>query len=101
MVFPLFHKTISALSYYVSALTQICRCDLTFWKQTETRRRGYITVFILNSTVHEISTAHKKAEKNKLALKLSDVILIILINAKMQNTVGILTFMRRIHFILS
>ena len=36
-----------------------------------------------------------------LLLKLSDVVLILLINVKMQTFVGILTLMNRINFMLS
>ena len=54
---------------------------------------------MLNSAEHEISTAHKKLKYRQmqgfLALSLSDVVFIILIN------VGILTFMSRINFVLS
>ena len=50
--------------------------------------RGYETFFMLNSTEHEISSAHKF-----LALSLSDVVFIMLINVKMPTIVGILTFM--------
>ena len=39
--------------------------------------------------------------KKFLALSLSDVVFIMLINVKMQTTVGILTFMSRINFVLS
>ena len=45
----------------------------------------------------------KKYSKGKkfLALSLSDAVLILLINVKMPTTVGILTFMSRINFVLS
>ena len=60
---------------------------------------------MLNSTEHEISTAHKKQKyrqiKKCLALCLSDVVFIMLINVKMPTIVGILTFMSRIKFVLS
>ena len=60
---------------------------------------------MLNSTEHEISTAHKKViyrqMKEFLALSLSDVVFIMLINVKMPTIVGILTFMSRINFVLS
>ena len=39
--------------------------------------------------------------KKFLALSLSDVVFIMLINVKTQAVVGILTFMRRINFVLS
>ena len=44
--------------------------------------RGYKTFFMLNSTEHEISTAHKQMKKF-LALSLSDSAFIMLINVKM------------------
>ena len=54
---------------------------------------------MLNSTEHKISTAHKKTKilKNKtvLALKLSDVVFIMLINVKISQFVDILTFMSK------
>ena len=52
---------------------------------------------MLNSTEHEISTAHRKVKKF-LALSLSVVVFILLINVKMPTIVGILTFMSRINF---
>ena len=59
---------------------------------------------MLNSTEHEISTAHKTTVlKNRqfLAFKLSDVIFIMLINVKMPTIiVGILTFMSMINVML-
>ena len=55
---------------------------------------------MLNSTEHEISTAHKKI-KIVFASKLSDVVFILLINVKMPTIVGVLTFMSIINFILS
>ena len=69
-----------------------------------TRPRGYKTFFMLNSTEHEISTAHKTkipANKKFLALSLSAAVLIMLINVKMPTIVCILTFMSRINFVLS
>ena len=39
--------------------------------------------------------------KKFLALSLSDVVFIMLVNVKMQTIVGILTFMSRINFVLS
>ena len=67
--------------------------------------RGYKTFFMLNSTEHEISTAHKtkmlKKIKIVLAYKLSDVVFIMLINFKMPTVVGILTFMSMINFFFS
>ena len=56
---------------------------------------------MLNSAEHEISTAHKNLKyrqmKKFLALSLSDVVFIMLINVKMPTIVGILTFMSRIN----
>ena len=57
---------------------------------------------MLNSTDYEISTAYKNLNAEKItifiALKLSDVVFILLINVKMPTIVGILTFMSRINF---
>ena len=49
---------------------------------------------MLNSTEHEISTAHK----TKIP---TEVVFIMLINVKIPTIVGILTFMGRINFVLS
>ena len=58
------------------------------------------TFSMLNSAQFEISTAHKKLNipqmKKFIALSLSDVVFIMLINVKMPTIVGILTFMSRI-----
>ena len=54
--------------------------------------RGYKTYLLLNSTEHEISTAHKKLKyqqiKKFLDLSLSDVVYIMLINVKMITLVA-------------
>ena len=77
---------------------------------TARKPQGYKTSFMLNSTEHAISTAHKKLKKKKkkkkrqikkfLAFSLSDVIFIMLRNVKMPTIIGILTFMSRINFML-
>ena len=52
----------------------------------KSRPLGYKTSFVLNSTEHEISTAHRETKiKNFLVFKLSDVVFIMLINAKRQQ----------------
>ena len=59
---------------------------------------------MLSSTEHEISTTQKLKHptvKMFLALSLSDVVFIMLINVKMPTLVGILTFISRINFLLS
>ena len=72
-----------------SSLPSICLTLTELWP------RGYKTSFILNSAEHEIT----KMPTNEafLALNLSDVVFIMLINI----IVGILTFMGRINFVLS
>ena len=60
----------------------------------------YKNFFMLNSTEHEISTAHKHQMKF-LALSLSGVVFILLLNVKMPTIVGILTFMSRVNSVLS
>ena len=59
---------------------------------------------MLNSTEHEISTAHNKLKCRRIktfhAFKLFDVF-IMLINVKMPTNVGILTLMSMINFMLS
>ena len=60
---------------------------------------------MLNSTEHEISTAHKSLKyrymKKFLALSLLDVVFIKLMNFKMPTIVSNLTFMSGINFVLS
>ena len=59
---------------------------------------------MFNSTELENSTAHKtKIPTNEefIALRLSDVVYIMLMNVKMPTTVAILTFMSRMNFVLS
>ena len=58
---------------------------------------------MLNSTEHEISTAHKTeiATNKGVSCFISDVVFIMLINVKMPTVVGILTAMSRINFVLS
>ena len=59
---------------------------------------------MLNSTEHEISTAHQTkilTHKEVSCLSLSDILFIILINVKMPTIDGILTFMSRINFVLT
>ena len=70
--------------------------------------RGYKTFFVLNSTEHEISSAHKNLKNEQqmekfLALNISDVVFILLLNVKMPTIIiaDILTFMSRINFVLS
>ena len=55
---------------------------------------------MLNSTEHKISTAENLNTKKFLALRLSDVVFIMLINVKMLAIDGIVTFMSRINFVL-
>ena len=60
---------------------------------------------LINSTEHDISTAHKKnkiqiSKESFLDFKLSDVVFTMLINVKMPTIVDILTFMSMIHFSL-
>ena len=65
---------------------------------------AFLNFFLVNSTEHEFSTAHKtKIPTNKevFALSLSDVVFIMLINVKMPTIVVIFTFMSRINFVLS
>ena len=63
--------------------------------------RGYKAFFMLNLIEQEISTAHKNLNADFfLALKLSYVVFIMLINIKISTIVGILTFMSMINFML-
>ena len=59
---------------------------------------------MLNSTQYKISNAQKKIKyrqmKKFLAISLSDVVFIKLIDVKMPTIVGILTFMSRINLVL-
>ena len=67
--------------------------------------QDYKTFFMLNSTEHEISTAHKTKiptnEEIYCFKSLRCCIFVMLINVKMPTIVGILTFMSRINFVLS
>ena len=66
--------------------------------------RGYNT-FLCSTQLSTKFQLHIKTKIRKikkfLALSLSDVVFIILINVKMPTIVGILTFMSRINFVLS
>ena len=53
------------------------------------------------STKLQLLIKTKILTKKFLALSLSDVVFIMLINVKMPTVVGILTFIRRINFVLS
>ena len=53
------------------------------------------------STKFQLLIKAKILTKKFLVLSLSDVVFIMLINVKMPTTVGILTFMSRINFMLS
>ena len=86
---------------------QVLSADISFSNSLDTdqavRPQGYETFFMLNSTEHEISTAHKKLKyrqmkKDASCFNLSVVVhvFILLINVKMPTIVGILTFMSRI-----
>ena len=70
-----------------------------------TRRQGYKTFYMLNSTEHEITNAHKTIMKKKYrlfnAFKVLDVVFIMLINVKVSTIVGILTFSSILNFMLS
>ena len=71
----------------------------------DTWPHGYKTIFMLSSTEHGISAAHKnkhdKKIKSFLAFKLSDVVSIMLLNVKMSTINGILTFMSMISCMIS
>ena len=60
---------------------------------------------MLKSIEHEIATAHKNYNAEKieifLASRLSSVVLVMLIIVKMPTIVGILTFLSMIKFMLS
>ena len=79
---------------------EICFKIIIFKTSLMSWLRGYKTFFMLNSTEQEISTVYRQIKKF-LALSLSAVIFIMLINVKMPSIVGILTFMSRINFVLS
>ena len=63
------------------------------------RPRGYESFYTLNSTEHEISTAHINS-RTFLAFKLPDVVLTILINVKMTTICGISICMNLTNFML-
>ena len=64
-----------------------------------------IFFFMLDSTVHKVSAAYKILKygqmKKLLILSLKEVVFIMLVNVKMPTIVDILTFLSRIHFMLS
>ena len=66
-------------------------CEIYIWLEFKVRPQDYKTFFMPNSTEHEISTAHKNLKyeyrqmKKFLALSLSDVVFIMLINITMQD----------------
>ena len=68
------------------------------------RPRGYKTDFVLNSTEHEILTAHKSNKCLKIqtihAFNLTNVVFIMLIYDKMPIIVDILSFMSMINFMV-
>ena len=57
---------------------------------------------MLNSTEHEIADAHDRLINDQIkifhALKLSDIIFILLIHVEMPTIFGIFTFLSRINF---
>ena len=63
------------------------------------------TFFMLNSIMHEISTAHKNENAKKyrifLAFELPDVVFIMLIKFKMPTIVGMFKFINMFNFMLS
>ena len=70
----------------------------------EFRPLGHKTFFMLNSLTFRASTQLSMKFQlllKTLALSLSDVVFIMLINVKMPTIVGILIFMSRINFVLS
>ena len=90
---------VAYMAFYTEGLTKVLvrlhRC--LDWP------RCYKTFFMLNSTEYKIQLLIKtKMQTNVevLALSLSDVVFIMLINIKMTTIVGISTFMSRINFML-
>ena len=74
-------------------LTVLTCCNCRTFTKNQTlaamlRPGGYTTFFMLNSTEHEISTAHKKLQYRKiktfLALSLSDAVFIMLMLKRQQ-----------------
>ena len=61
--------------------------------------------FMLNSTEHEISNAHKNLKYRQITMFLvlspSNVVFIMVMNVKMPIIDGILTFINRINFVFS
>ena len=76
------------ITYGMQHTLRMRRLVCNFYVHISAWPRGYKTFFMLNSTEHEISTAHKikyRQIKKFLALSLSDVVFIMLINVKMQQ----------------
>ena len=80
-----------------------------YWSDTSLRSalyndwpRGFKTFFMLiSSTKFQLLISTKIPTKKFLALSLSDVVFIMLINVKMPTIVGVLTFMSKINFVPS
>ena len=86
--------------FFLVSVVKQAGSSLTWLQNPKTTwARGYIFFFMLSSTKHKLSTAYRQMNK-LLALNLSDVVFIMLINVKMPTFVGILTFMSRINFVL-
>ena len=75
------------------------RTPTAIWQQEQaTWPRGYN---FFNAQLNWVRNFNWRKLKKFLALSLSDVVFIMLINVKMPTIVGILTFMSRINFVLS
>ena len=82
-----------------------CHNSITIYgpHREKTWPRGYKTFFMLNSTEHEISTAHKIKNKDFSCfqtLRCCIYQIIMLINIKMPTIVGILILISWINFVL-
>ena len=86
-------KFLGQCYHSVWGLTHLCAIEEEITAINRDQARGYKTFFFLNSTEHEIVTAHIKIKywqvKMYLALSLSDYVFIMLINVKMPTIVGI------------
>ena len=91
--------------YILSSVAVLNRERIIPMKVSETRPQDYKTFPCSTQLSTKFQLLIKKLKyqqiKKYLALRPSDVVLIMLINVKMLTIVGILTFMSRMNFVLS
>ena len=95
----------SIIALYFESETVLRFYNLEAWSKTLKTGPEIIKPFMLNSTEHEFTIAHKKLKCWKLKIflgfKYLDAVFIMLINVKMPKFAGILTFTSMMTFVLS